>query len=315
MKILHITNAYPTKNYSSFGIFIKEQIDSINSNGYENDVYFINAWEKGKIEYLRNIFKIRKIAKDYEIVHCHHIYSGLVFLLAFTRKKFVLSLLGDINSGGKLLDKLLLKIVKPFSDIIIYKNANKSWINDKKMLYCPNGVNLDLFYPLDRTSSREKLSLVVNKKYALFVSADGKKNKIKRYDKFVRVIELLNSKDIEIEPLILYGVERSKVPFYYSSSDIMILTSDHEGSPNAVKEAMACNIPVVSTNVGNVADMLSGCNGSFVSKNNSPEDIAELAERSLNTKEYNSRDQLITKELDMLSVAGKIKKIYTRILE
>ncbi|NOR46110.1 MAG: glycosyltransferase, partial [Candidatus Delongbacteria bacterium] len=288
-------------------------IDSLNELGFVNDVFFINAWEKGKIEYLKNIFKIRKIAKDYDLVHCHHIFSAMVYFLSFSKKPFILSLLGDINQRKRKLDKILLKFIKVFSKKVIHKNEIKTK-KDLKMFYCPNGVNLNSFKPMNKISCKEKLGLSTDKKYALFVSAAGKGNSIKRYDKFEEVIKTLNKESIGIEPIILAGIERSMVPFYYNSSDIMILTSDHEGSPNAVKEAMACNIPVVSTDVGNVSIMMEGCNGSFVSTDNSVENIAKLVHNSLSSSEHNGRELLIKKELDMVSVAKRIYSLYKTIL-
>lgn len=60
MEILHITNNYPTENHSIFGIFVKEQIESLTKLGIENEVFFINAMEKGRIEYLKSIWLIRE---------------------------------------------------------------------------------------------------------------------------------------------------------------------------------------------------------------------------------------------------------------
>jgi hypothetical protein len=70
MKILHITNNYPTTKHPIFGIFVKEQIDSLNTLDFKNEVLFINGREKGKFEYLRSIFKIRKKLK-----HENYYYS------------------------------------------------------------------------------------------------------------------------------------------------------------------------------------------------------------------------------------------------
>ena len=55
MKVLHITNNYPTKNLPIFGIFVKEQIDSLSRQNIDCEVFFINGKENGKFEYIRAI--------------------------------------------------------------------------------------------------------------------------------------------------------------------------------------------------------------------------------------------------------------------
>lgn len=80
MKVLHITNAFPYKENHVLGIFIKEQIESLADYLERNDVYFINAQKNGKIEYLKSIFKLRKIIAEYDIIHAHHIFSGMIVL-------------------------------------------------------------------------------------------------------------------------------------------------------------------------------------------------------------------------------------------
>jgi hypothetical protein len=85
MKVLHITNNYPTLKFPIFGIFVKEQIDSLTKQGVENEVFFINGKENGKKEYLQAICKIRKIIKkqQFDIIHCHHLFSAIILLLSF----------------------------------------------------------------------------------------------------------------------------------------------------------------------------------------------------------------------------------------
>ena len=88
----------------------------------------------------------------------------------------------------------------------------------------------------------------------------------KRIDRYSRTLSILRVQYhyTDLEPLVLTNTARSLIPAYINASDLHLLTSDFEGSPNSIKECMACNIPVVSTPVGNVSDMLSDVEGSFV---------------------------------------------------
>lgn len=312
MKILHLTNAYPTEDYSSYGIFIKEQIDSLNGLGFVNDYFFVNAREKGKLEYLRCVPEIRKIIKNYDLIHCHHVYTTVPFLLSFSGRPFILSLLGDIKNRKKTTDNILLRVAINRAEKIIYKNTMPD--PHLKMIHIPNGVNTDIFRPINKEQCKRELCLESGKKYALFVSAVGTENKIKRFDRFKEILKILVGKGLYLDPLVLSGVERGKVPLFYNSSEILLLTSDHEGSPNAVKEAMACNVPVVSTDVGNVKEMLDGVSCSFVSSSKRPDEMADIVVKALSSEKREGRDIILEKKLDINSTALKIKHLYEKIL-
>jgi len=315
MKVLHITNNYPTPNFPIFGIFVKEQIDSLTKESIESEVYFINGREKGKIEYVKSVFRLRIFLKkkQYDIIHCHHAFSAVCLMLSGRSGKFktIISYQNDpLNEQGK----KLYGFIKKNCNAIILKN-NSLIVDDKVVFYQPNGVNIDFFKPIDKKECLNKLNLDTKKRYILFVSSNFVREQ-KRYDRFMEVIAILKDKYKlkNIEVLKLINTERSLVPYYFNAASLHLLTSDFEGSPNSVKEAMACNIPVVATDVGNVNELLEGVQGSFVAKTKNAEELAELVYKSLNfLGDVNSREVLIQKKLDIESVAKKIISIYKSI--
>lgn len=316
MKILHITNNYPTENYPIFGIFVKEQIDSLNKIGVESDVFFINGRKKGKLEYISCVWKLKQRIKngDYDIIHCHHSFSAVsALLLAHLHKKLpvVISFQSDPLNEAKF---NLFPLLSKRSSAWIFKN-NSVYAVRPKGFYLPNGVNTDFFKPIPRVEACEKLKLDPLKKYVLFVSSNFIR-KEKRYDKFLGVIKILkeNYGLTNLEELRLINVERELVPYYFNAASVHLLTSDFEGSPNSVKEAMACNIPVVSTNVGNVADLLAAVHGSYIVNSGNVDDLAVHVMKSLNSNVLNSRKVLIKKRLDIDSVANNLKAIYLKLL-
>ena len=85
MKVLHITNNFPTKNYPVFGIFVEEQVKSLTELGLKNEVFFINGREFGRKEYIASIIRLRKKLRNggYDILHCHHAFSAIILFLTF----------------------------------------------------------------------------------------------------------------------------------------------------------------------------------------------------------------------------------------
>lgn len=316
MKILHLTNNYPTSNLPIFGIFVKEQIESFSKLDVKNDIFFINGREKGKLEYLKSIFHLRKFLKNkhYEIIHCHHAFSAVCLILSGQAKNFktIVSYQNDpLNEQGK----ILYNFIKKNCNAIILKN-NSTVVDRKKVFYQPNGVNTNFFKPIEREKCIEKLGLDTQKQYILFVSSNFIREQ-KRYDRFQEVIGILRNKYRinDIEELKLINTERSLVPYYFNAASIHLLTSDFEGSPNSVKEAMACNTPVVATDVGNVRELLTEVDGSYVSSTKDVMELAELAYKALtDNKTFNSREKLIEKKLDIESVAKNIISIYKNII-
>lgn len=270
-----------------------------------------------KLEYIKSVFRLRKLlSKQYfDIIHCHHVFSALCLLLSGQVKKnnSIVSYQSDLhNEKGK----FIYRLIKKYFKIIILKNGSSPSM-DRQVHFQSNGVNVDFFKPMNQDYCFKRINLQPNKKYILFVSSSLDR-KVKRYDRFQQIMQILKEKYYlkDIEELKLINTERSLVPYYFNAANVHLLTSDFEGSPNSVKEAMACNIPVVSTNVGNVNELLQHVNGSYVSETTNPEELAELVYKTLTENTANNgREQLIKQELDMESVAKKIINIYHKIVD
>jgi len=313
MKILHITNNYPTPNHPIFGIFVKEQIDSLKTLNIDNDIFFINGREKGKKEYLLSIKKLRNILKnnDYDILHCHHAFSAILLLLSFSssKSKRIVSYQNPPQKEGGV---ILFMILKFFYHGLILKHTKST---SNKIFYLPNGTNVDFFKKYSREESLKKLNLDNNKNYIIFMDSNKEKRTQKRVDRFDEVIDILlkNGNPYRIEPIKLTNTVRNLIPYYFSASALHLITSDYEGSPNSVKECMACNIPVVSTPVGNVNDLIGDIDGCYISKSFNSNELAALVIKSLKFKNFNSREKLFSKNLDINSVSKKLLNIYKTI--
>jgi len=315
MKVLHITNNYPTTKHPIFGIFVKEQIDSLSKLGIENEIFFINGREFGRGAYWNSIKELRDKLKNanYDLLHCHHSFSAVILFLTlrFYSFKKIISYQNPPEKEGGI---WLFKLVNFFFDIIIVKNISKSVSNSNKVQYLPNGVNTEFFKPQNIEKSLIDLKLDANKKYILFMDSYKRRTQ-KRIDRFNEVISILlaNDNPYNIEPLVLTNTDRSLIPYYMSVSALHLLTSDFEGSPNSVKECMACNTPVVSTPVGNVQDLIGDVDGCYISQTFGSEELADLVIKSLTNKHFVGRQKLLEKKLDSKSVASNLFNIYKSI--
>ena len=316
MKILHITNNYPTQAHPIFGVFVKEQIESLLLQGIKSDVFFINGRENGKFTYLKAVLDLRKKIKheNYDLIHCHHALSALCLILSGKNKnnKVLVSFQNDpINELGS----NIFNFIKRNTNGWIFKN-NSNLIMDELSFYLPNGVNTSFFKPIEKQVARKYLNLDPEATYILFVSSN-KIRKQKRYDLFLQTIKILkeNYNIKNIKEIKLINTSRDKIPFYFNAADLHLMSSDFEGSPNSVKESLACNTPVVSTNVGNVSELLKDVNGSYVSESANPEELALLVDKALNVKSEGGLERLEKLELDIASVALRLKNIYKKIIK
>ena len=326
MKVLQITTNYPTESNPIFGIFMKEQVESLEPLGVENTIFFSNGSESypgikggGAIVHFKSVFKLQwhLLRHHYDLIHCHSNISGLILALsgAWLFNKCVLSFQNDPD---RYQDAKLFKKLYPFFKKIIVKKPTK-YQSRAKVEYLPNGCNTEFFKSQDRDACKKQLGLDVSKDYILFVDSNtSKKRTQKRKDRFDETLRIVREKygHQNVEELVMIGVERDRVPLYMNACRLHLMTSDQEGSPNSIKECLMCNVPIVSTDVGNVREMVMDIDGCYVSDKFSVEELASYVDKVLNSNiPFNGRDALIKKGYGMNEVAKRLVGIYKNVLE
>ena len=325
MRILHIVSSLPKKGWPR-NTFIKTQIDSLKDIGIEVDTFEVNSWPGKKINYFLAFFKLKKILKNnqYDLIHAHYIYSGLI-AVSQRRVPIVYSymgseILGTPDISGKLtllgrINILLSRLLQYFVDEIIVKSENLLEKLDPNLSInvIPNGVNFNAFKPMDKTECRKKLGLSKHNKIVLFLGKtdDPRKN----YSLAQSSIEYLNfysNQKINIELIAPNSIAPEEVPVYMNASDVLLQTSLWEGSPNVIKEAMACNIPIVSTDVGDVKKVIMNTRGCFLTEFDS-QSISRAIDNAIY---FNSRTigRSDIQHLRIERVAKTIKSIYETLL-
>lgn len=319
MKVLFVSSG----NSPEIGIapFIKEQGESLIKTGIEIDFFTISG--KGIKGYLKNIIPLRRKIKKkkFEIIHAHYVLSGWVALLTFTRKPLIISYMGcdtygDFNEKGNrifssYLNIILAKLIQPFADSIIVKSKNLSnyiYLKNKSRII-PHGVNLNKFFPREINISKRSLKLNQKNRHILFLGnlSDPRKN----FGLLKNVSKYLDTNNEIITP---YPVNQVLIPIYLNAANVVVLLSYAEGSPNIIKEAMACNCPIVSTDVGDVRWVFGNTEGCYITGYN-PKAVAEAIQQALRFgKRTTGRERIKQLNLDSESVANKIIAVYSKVL-
>ncbi len=323
MKILFVASG--NSEYYDVAPFIRSQGESLSAQGVE--VEYFPVLGKGVMGYLQSARRLRRFLKEneFDLVHAHYSLCGWVAVLAFIKMPIVLSLMGDDALGTFFdRDKIsftscflmgLTRGVQPFVQAIIYKSANlETSIWRKNIAHLlPNGVRLAQFR-FQPGAYREELGLSPDKKHILFLGDPADLNK--NIQLAQSALALLNRPDVEL--VNVYKAGHDTVVKYLNSVDVFVLCSFSEGSPNVVKEAMACGCPLVATDVGDVAWVLGGTPGCFVSSHDVQEFTEKLAgalDFAEKTGRTEGRERILALGLDAAHIAKQLVNIYHNVLK
>ena len=309
IKVLAVTNMYPYENNPYYGIFVKEQLELLGEFGVEIDLLFING-KKTKLNYFKGLFqilhKVRK--KKYDLLHAHYVFCGLLARFQF-RCPIVLTHHGiEVLRGYQ---SVLSRLISPLVEKVIVRSKemrDKLGIDDASII--PAGIDLEMFKPMPKSLAREKLNLPLEKKLVLFA---GDPRPEKRLDIIRKSVSLLKKKDDLIDLVIVSNQPHFMVPTYMNACDVLVLVSKAEGSPNVIKEAMACNLPIVSTDVGDVTEIIDSTEGCYICDGD-PEGVAAQLMNALRlNKRTDGRKRILSLSMDSREIAKKIVRIYEDI--
>ncbi len=310
LKVLFVSSG----NSGKESIVIANQADSLRKAGLQVELFLIKG--SGFWGYLKNIIPLRKHSKKkpYDIIHAHYSFSGFVASLSFARP-LIVSLMGsDIHET--IFRKYKINFFRAFFgwDYTILKSDRMIIRGGGKTAIIPNGVDLDKFFPMGKSQCIKKLGWDSSKINVLFVGDPARIEK--NFLLTEKAIALLDNEFIELHTL--GGVAHEKIPFLINASDFVILTSLWEGSPNVIKEAMVCNCPIVSTNVGDVKWLFGEEPGHYLADFTAEEvakKVKEAIEFSKNRGRTNGRARLKELGLDEESVSQRIIEVYLKCLK
>lgn len=306
---MNVLFVFSGNNPKGISPIIKTQGESLSRNGLKIDYYAICG--KGLKGYAKNILPLRRATRKqhFDIIHAHNDLCGIVAAIS-TPGPTVTSLMGSEVYGG-IIRLLVIRFFTHFiwQGTIVKSRLMANKVSRNRTMVIPNGVDLDKFNKINRTKAQGMVGFSPNKKNVLFL-ADPSRHE-KNYNLAQTAISKLNEKNIKLH--CIYQVEHGKIPGYLNAADVLLLTSRWEGSPNVIKEALACECPVVSTQVGDVEELLKDLPGCYITTND-PADVAEKIEKALATgTTAESRDKMKSYAIDI--IAEKVKAFYYSIIK
>lgn len=300
----------PFFSFEKHQAFIYDQINAISK--YYPNVYFDNFFiiGKGLKGYLKNRYLLqRKIESGgFDLIHAHYGLSGVLSVL-----QNKLPVVTTFHNGEIL--NLKINIISSFAafrssySIFVAKHiCNKLLYTPKRKNIIPCGVELDTIRLIDTNTAKKQMNLE-NGKNILFGGAFN--NRRKNYTLLKKAIE--TAPELKSHNVIeLKGYSRKEVNYLINACEVMVLPTLAEGSPQIIKEAMACNCPIVSTDVGDVREVLGDTKGCYICSYE-PEDVAEKIKMALAFgKRTNGRTKI--NNLDNKLISEKIVTVYKILL-
>jgi len=321
MKVLVMTAMYPTRENPAWGSFIRTEVESLIRAGITVDLLVFDGPNR-KFNYAKGIVELRRRLRD-KSVDLVHAYYGLVGMVARTQRKIPVvvtfegdDLLGTVTpDGGKSRTSAVIAaagrvLARNVNAAIVQSAEMAAKLSDARVVVIPHEVDFALFKPTDREQARTELGLAANKKYLLF--AANPQIPVKRFPLAKAVAEYLAGQDPTIELIVACKETQRRLALYMSACDALIFPSYQEGSPNVVKQAMACNLPIVATDVGDVRQVVGGTKSCYVCKPS----VTEFASCILDILQHRCRTDGRERigHLKSDAVAAKVIGVYEQVL-
>ncbi|WP_050033746.1 glycosyltransferase [Halorubrum halophilum] len=243
--------------------FFRQQVEVLEQSGVSSTVVRVPPADGRRLGHEYAVFYGQILSKlatgTYDLVHANFGLT-LPFALAQPIRPVVVSLWGTDVFGeyGWVTDRFV-----RWTDAVIVMSEEMNDAVDVEANVIPHGIDFDLFEPMPRMEARREVGWDADLKHVLFpYDPDRHVKNFPRAERIVTEVAGQVDEDVAIQPV--YNIPHERVPLYINAADAFLMTSKWEGSPNAIREALACNLPIVSTDVGDVAERLNSVSYSHV---------------------------------------------------
>jgi glycosyltransferase involved in cell wall biosynthesis len=304
---------------------VSAQGESLRKKGVSVDYFTIGG--KGFTAYLKASIILRKRLKSqkYNIIHAHYGLSAMVALAGCDKTPLVVSFMGDdilgsnrtsgkVTRASRWLSRINVLLARYLYDFNIVKSEEMllKLGNNRKSAIIPNGVDIEVFRPISKNEAWPVAGFSKERGNYIFIGDQARPEK-----NYKLALEAVNRAGNDFNLHTLNDKKPWELVFFYNAADAVLITSFHEGSPNILKEAMACNCPVVATDVGDIRILSEGLDGHYLTLFD-PTHVAGCLIAALQFRqemgETKGRVRIVERRLDSGSVALQIISIYRRLV-
>jgi glycosyltransferase involved in cell wall biosynthesis len=307
MRVLVVTNLLPTPDAPHAGRFTQQQIEALRRIGLDVEVLFVDRAKNGMRAYARLPAMLRKAVALFKPDLVHVMYGGIMSRLVshVVRDRPVVVTFHGSDLLGQAHERPVRRFLGACGVIASRQAARRcdgivavaehllkrlpENIPSSRIQIIPCGIDLDLFKPIDRALCRERLGWTQDTFHVLFQYTG---DPVKRPELAQAAVERLKALGVNAELRHLCGVSYDQVPIWLNGSDVLLVTSHHEGSPTIVKEALACNLPIVSVRVGDIPQRIQEIEGCHLSAPNAMELAVNLQKVRMNPGRIEARETI-----------------------
>lgn len=289
--------------------------------GVEVVPYYIGGIRQSPLSIFSTLRILRQLAATCDLSHAQ--YGSLCgFITVLLPGPKIISLRGSdlypVYVGSFLfrarlfVSRVLTNLSLPFfRHIIVMSNDMKRMLRRRNVTVIPDGIDLEKFRPIDRGAARGQLGLPENTPQVLYVSL-SQNNPIKRKKLALESLDIARLKHPGIRMLAPENVDHDAIPVYVNASDLILCTSTHEGWPNCIKEALACNVPFVATDISDLGEIARRKTSCKVAD----DDPVELGRAIIEVLDAGKKEDLRAEveSMDVAKSAIALKKIYEAAL-
>jgi teichuronic acid biosynthesis glycosyltransferase TuaC len=316
MRVLMVTCEWPTPELPHLVPFVVRQVEFLRRAGVQIDVFSFRG-ARNPINYLRAWFRVQMKLRhgSYDLVHAQWGQSAPTAIP--TRLPLVVTFRGGEGEGivgdddkytfsGYILRMVSALVARRADELVVVSTHMRQYLPKRRVHVIPSGLDFERFPLLAQQDARRQLGLSATNRLVLFVGNPGENRK--RYSLARQIVSKLD-KSLNAELIVAWQVPHEVISVYMNACDALLFVSMYEGSPNVVKEALACNLPVVSVAVGDVAERLSGVAGCTTCPDYDPDHLAKALDAVLRTNKRTD-GRTAVRELDENILTRRMIQIY-----